>query len=120
MTETEAPTKKLIFNFLPALTDSTVEAIQNAIGPHTVALIRPYLGLNASIGEQVTRACRLAVERYGRPDYIIPPGNSMAAIYVDRYFSTVDGFPPCLVYVPLIRLVPLAGPDAWAFGGVEE
>lgn len=112
---------KLILNFGHELSGHALEGIRDEVGENVIANIRPYLGLNAPVGEQVFRACREAVALYGKPDYIIPPASGMAGLFVGRFFTTIEGFPPVVTYVPVIRLVPLAGNvPMFAFGGVEQ
>lgn len=111
---------KLILNFGHPLTGRALEGIRETVGENVISLVRLQLNLNAPVGDQVFNACRRAVELYGQPDYIIPPPQGLAGLYVGRFFTKIDGFPAVVTYTPVIRLVPLAGPDAWAFGGIEE
>lgn len=112
---------KLIFNFSHPLTGHALEGIREEVGESVVSLVRVQLDLNAPVGEQVFKLCRRALELYGKPDYVIPPGHALAAVYVDRFFSGVEGFPPVMSYTPIIRLVMIANstPPAFAFGGIE-
>jgi hypothetical protein len=111
---------KLILNFGHPITGHALEGIRDEIGSNLISLVRLELAPNAPVGEQVFKACRRAVELYGKPDYLILPTNPVAAAYVSRFFTTIEGFPPCVTYTPIIRLAPLAAPDAFAFGGIEE
>jgi hypothetical protein len=111
---------KLIFNFSSHfLGDQVKGEIKEAIGPFAIANIKVQLNLNELVGEYVFRLCRAAIETHGQPDYIIPPANGLAGLYVGRFFTKVEGFPPVVTYTPVIRLVALAGAATWAFGGVE-
>lgn len=111
---------KLIFNFSSHfLSDQVKEEIKRTVGPFAIANIKVQLNLNTPVGEYVFRLCRTAVETHGKPDYIIPPANGMAGLYVGRFFTTIEGFPPQVTHTPIIRLAPLAGAATWAFGGVE-
>lgn len=108
MTETAAP-KKLIFNFRPFLADSILESIRETVGESTIANIRLQIQPNQSPGKVVKKTCNQAIKQYGPPDYLILPTNPEAAGFVARFFGGVL----------IIRLVPVAGPGLWAFGGVE-
>lgn len=115
-----AGASKLILNFGHPLSDQAKEELKEVVGLHTTAWIKVQIDLNQSVGEQVFKLCREAVEKFGRPDYVIPPGHALAAIYVDRFFSGVEGFPPAMFYTPIIRLVMIgAVPPTFAFGGIE-
>lgn len=113
--------EKLIFNFSHPLGDQAKAGIRQAVGPFILANVRVQLDLNVPVSDQVRKLVQEAVSLHGRPDYVILPGNNLAAAFVDRYLSTVyDDFPPSVGYTPIIRLVPLAGAvPTFAFGGVE-
>jgi hypothetical protein len=111
---------KTIFNFGHPLSGRAIEEIGKAVGENVIANIRATLSLNQSIGEQMTEICRQAVETFGQPDYLILPLHPLAAVWVDRYFCEV--IPPHVVYLPIIRLVQLAGatPPVYVLGGIEQ
>jgi hypothetical protein len=110
---------KLIFNFSRNLGGHALEGIGKAIGSNIIAAVRLQLDLNAPVSEQAVKLCQAAVERYGWPDYIIPPDHAVAAIFIDRFFSRAeDDFPPVITYRPVIRLLQ-TGPNSYVFGGVE-
>lgn len=97
---------KTIFNFSHSLGTKATEQITQAIGVNQVFNIRVQLDLSQALPSQVFELCRAAKAEHGQPDYLLPPGLAPAAILIDRYFSKLeDDYPPCVTYVPTIRLV---------------
>ena len=114
---------KTVFNFGHPLSEKAKGQLDELIGENAVVHQPTAVELSKPVGLQVKELCRALVREHGRPDYIILPGLAIAAVYVDRFFSTPeDDYPPCVTYTKLIRLQmePGTTPPVFVVGGIEE
>ena len=105
---------KMIFNFSHPLSAEAIEQITQEIGENYIINIPVQLDLTLPLRSQVFDICSAAADKYGQPDYIVPPGLAPAAILIDRYFSRPND--DCgIINTPLIRLVyrQIALQDYW-------